>query len=80
MTDQVKITVTENGPLSVKGPVTLVDQDGAAHDPGARKRVVLCRCGASRTKPFCDGSHARIGFQAAERADADAPVREASSM
>jgi len=70
--DLVKITVTENGPLSVKGPITLVDQDGNEYDLGARKRVALCRCGGSGTKPFCDGSHSRIGFQAAERAVAEA--------
>lgn len=53
----VKITVTENGPLSVKGPITLVDQDGNEYDVGARKRVALCRCCGSTTKPFCDGTH-----------------------
>ena len=57
---------------SVKGPITLVDQDGNEYDLRARKRVTLCRCGGSRTKPFCDGSHSRIGFQAAERAVAEA--------
>lgn len=39
MADQVKITVTENGPLSVKGPLTLVDQDGNQYDLGARKHI-----------------------------------------
>jgi CDGSH-type Zn-finger protein len=68
----VKITVTENGPLSVKGPFTLVDQDGNTYELGGRKRVALCRCGGSTTKPFCDGTHSRIGFQAAERAVAEA--------
>lgn len=68
MTDPVKITVTENGPLSIKGPITLVDQDGNEYDVGERKRVALCRCGGSTTKPFCDGTHSRIGFEAAERA------------
>lgn len=72
MADLVKITVTENGPLSVKGPITLVDQDGNEYDLGARKRVALCRCGGSTTKPFCDGSHSRIGFQATEPAVAEA--------
>jgi len=72
MTDQVTITVTENGPLSVKGPFRLVDADGNAYDVGARKRVALCRCGGSTTKPFCDGTHSRIGFEAAERAVAEA--------
>lgn len=65
----VKITVTENGPLSVRGPITLVDQVGNEYDVGARKRVALCRCGGSMTKPFCDGTHARVGFEAAERAE-----------
>lgn len=68
MTEHVRITVTENGPLSVRGPFTLVDQDGEQYDIAGRKRVTLCRCGASQTKPFCDGSHTRIGFDAAERA------------
>ena len=65
---EVKITVTEGGPLSVKGPVTLVDQDGNEFDVGGRKRIALCRCGASANKPFCDGAHARIAFEADERA------------
>jgi CDGSH-type Zn-finger protein len=72
MSEQVRITVTEDGPLSVKGAFTLVDADGNAYDLGGRKRVALCRCGASTTKPFCDGTHSRIGFAAAERAVADA--------
>lgn len=68
MADEVSITVTENGPLSVKGPFKLLDADGNSYDTGGRKRVALCRCGASSTKPFCDGTHSRIGFEAAERA------------
>ena len=68
MANQAKISVTENGPLSIKGPITLVDQDGNEYDLGGRKRIALCRCGASSTKPFCDGTHSRIGFEAAERA------------
>jgi len=67
----VTITATENGPLSVKGPFRLVDADGNEYDIGARKRVALCRCGGSTNKPFCDGTHSRIGFDAAERAVAD---------
>lgn len=68
MSDQVRITVTENGPLSVRGPFKLVDQDGNEYDIAERKRVTLCRCGASATKPFCDGTHSRNGFEATERA------------
>lgn len=69
---EVVITVRENGPYLVEGPVRIVDADGHEHDISAKKRVNLCRCGASTKKPFCDGTHSKIGFQAAERA-----VREA---
>ncbi|MEJ7797527.1 MAG: CDGSH iron-sulfur domain-containing protein [Solirubrobacteraceae bacterium] len=64
----VSITATENGPLSIKGPFRLVDADGNEYDISDRKRVSLCRCGGSTTKPFCDGTHSRVGFDAAERA------------
>ena len=65
---EVRITATENGPLSVRGPFTLVDQDGAEYEVAGKKRVALCRCGLSANKPFCDGSHSRLGFEATERA------------
>jgi CDGSH-type Zn-finger protein len=72
----VVIKATEDGPLRVKGPATLVDADGTRYEV-TRKTFFLCRCGASSTKPFCDGSHARIGFQATERAPATAGSRAA---
>ncbi len=72
----VTITATENGPLSVKGPITLIDQDGNQYDLGSRKRVALCRCGGSGTKPFCDGTHSRTGFDAAERAVVQADAHD----
>jgi CDGSH-type Zn-finger protein len=65
---EVRITVRENGPYQVTGPARIVDVDGNEYDVSARKAVKLCRCGASVTKPFCDGTHSRIGFAAAERA------------
>lgn len=66
MTD-VSIKARENGPYLVKGPITLVDADGAAYTvPG--ENVALCRCGGSQTKPLCDGSHRSNGFTATERA------------
>ena len=71
-TRPVVIKATEHGPLRVKGPFTLVDADGTPYI--TRKTVFLCRCGASQRKPFCDGSHARVGFQAAERTQAADPV------
>lgn len=69
---EVKITVRENGSYLVEGPVRIVDADGNEYDISAKKRVSLCRCGGSTTKPFCDGTHSRIGFQGAERAVAKA--------
>jgi len=61
-----------NGPLRVQGPFRLVDAGGAEYDLSERGEVVaLCRCGASTTKPFCDGTHSRVGFEAAERAVAE---------
>ena len=68
----VTITPMENGPYIVRGAVTLLDVDGAEYDVSERKSVALCRCGGSTTKPFCDGTHSKIGFEAAERAVAEA--------
>jgi CDGSH-type Zn-finger protein len=62
----VTIEIIENGPYIVSGAVELKDGDGNVYP--AKKRSALCRCGASTTKPFCDGTHSKIGFQAAERA------------
>src|SRR5688572_2423356 len=73
---EVKIVIKESGPYRVFGPVRVVDADGTEYDLN-RKRiggqfVALCRCGGSATKPFCDGTHKRNGFDACERvADAE---------
>jgi CDGSH-type Zn-finger protein len=63
----VKITALDNGPYLVKGSVLILDADGNQF-PVERATVALCRCGGSTTKPFCDGTHSKIGFQAAQRA------------
>jgi len=68
--EDVQITARENGPYLVKGPISLVDSDGNAYDVGGKELVVLCRCGHSANKPFCDGAHAKLGFTATERAKA----------
>lgn len=65
---QVTITARHNGSFLVEGPVRIVDADGTEYPIAAGKKVSLCRCGASLRKPFCDGTHSRIGFEAAERA------------
>jgi CDGSH-type Zn-finger protein len=64
----VKITIRPNGPYVVEGEVELIDVNGARVDTSDKPRIALCRCGGSVTKPFCDGAHSRIGFQAAEAA------------
>lgn len=64
----VTIKVRDNGPYRVTGPFTLIDADGAAYELPAGETVALCRCGHSRTKPFCDKSHREAGFEACERA------------
>ena len=62
------ITVRQNGPYRVDGDdVKLVDWNGNEYQIPKRP-FALCRCGGSATKPFCDGTHKRIGFQAAEAA------------
>lgn len=50
-----------SGPLWLRGGVPLVGSDGFAYE--VRNRMTLCRCGASKNKPFCDGTHAAIGFR-----------------
>jgi CDGSH-type Zn-finger protein len=69
---KVKITVRNNGPFRIEDPeglVELVDHNGAPYDLSARRPLfALCRCGASVNKPFCDGTHSKVGFQAAEAA------------
>jgi len=68
---QVKITVRPNGSYRVEAPegtVELVDANGNHFDLTGKPAFSLCRCGGSVNKPFCDGTHSRIGFQAAELA------------
>jgi CDGSH-type Zn-finger protein len=62
----VSIRPKPNGPYLVEGPVDIYDTAGNKIDTSARPKIALCRCGASSNKPFCDGTHSQIGFQAAE--------------
>ena len=67
----VKITIKKNGPYRVEaaeGTVELVDAEGTKYDLTGKPVFSLCRCGGSVTKPFCDGTHSKIGFQGAELA------------
>jgi CDGSH-type Zn-finger protein len=65
---ETSITPYRNGPLLVRGPFRLVDQDGNEIDSG-RETVALCRCGKSRMRPFCDGTHTLIRFRAPSGAE-----------
>lgn len=58
-----KITVNRNGSLRVEGDVEICDADGNVYDLNGRTTIGLCRCGQSNNKPFCDGSHAKCGFE-----------------
>ena len=69
--EKVTITTRPNGPYLVKGPITLLDPEGKEFKVEGEV-VALCRCGGSTRKPFCDGTHSKIGFQGAQKA-----VREA---
>jgi CDGSH-type Zn-finger protein len=66
-----RIIVRNNGPLRLEGEnIVLTDQDGKPFGLAGRVVVSLCRCGQSANKPFCDGSHNRVGFAS------ECPARE----
>lgn len=56
-----EIHVSKDGPLHIRGEMTLDDADGAR--PVTDDHYTLCRCGASKNKPFCDGAHKKAGFR-----------------
>jgi CDGSH iron-sulfur domain-containing protein 3 len=64
----VEIKVRDDGPYKVTGPVRLIDAEGNAWTLERDRPIALCRCGRSRTKPFCDRSHREEGFRSCERA------------
>jgi 3-phenylpropionate/trans-cinnamate dioxygenase ferredoxin subunit len=74
---EVTIEARPNGPYVVTGTIELRDTDGNVLP--TQSRVVLCRCGASTKKPFCDGTHSKIGFQAAAQA-VPASTEDASAL
>lgn len=61
--DGVVVTPCPDGPLLVRGDVTVLGADGQPL-PRRRQTVALCRCGYSAIKPWCDGSHKAVGFRA----------------
>lgn len=71
MADNVSIQCRENGPFLIQGGFTLVDHLGNPFPlPPGKTAYSLCRCGASKNRPFCDGSHRTCGFVAGEVAPA----------
>jgi CDGSH-type Zn-finger protein len=60
------IKVLPKGPYLVEGKINLLDASGKRIEAG--EKIALCRCGASTNKPFCDGTHTKIGFDAAAAA------------
>lgn len=71
--DEATVTPYRNGPYLIRGDFTIRDQDGN-EIRRSRETIALCRCGKSRTKPFCDGTHKLIGFEAESGAEAPRPV------
>ncbi len=64
----VTIKSNQNGPFLVTGALTLTDHEGNPFDLGGKETIALCRCGTSKNRPFCDGSHKQCGFESAEPA------------
>jgi CDGSH-type Zn-finger protein len=58
-----KVTVFNNGAIRIEGDFTINDSDGNEFGLGGRTQIGLCRCGQSSNKPFCDGSHKKVGFE-----------------
>jgi CDGSH-type Zn-finger protein len=71
--EDVVIVPYQDGPYLVRGPLVMRDQDGRAIDL-TRRTVALCRCGKSRMRPFCDGTHRLIQFRAPSHAEAPWPL------
>lgn len=67
--DEATVVPYRDGPLVIRGAFRIVDQEGKPIET-PRATVALCRCGRSRARPFCDGSHRLTGFRASDRAEA----------
>jgi CDGSH-type Zn-finger protein len=71
--DDVIIIPYQDGPYLIRGPAVLRDQDGRSIAV-SRRTIALCRCGKSRTRPFCDGTHHIINFRAGSSAEPRVPA------
>lgn len=89
---QVRVTITKDGPYMVTGNIPLAkqiigtDAEGSSevwierHKYPEQHAYALCRCGQSQKKPFCDGSHAQVGFDGAETASRESYVDQAQVL
>jgi CDGSH-type Zn-finger protein len=81
MAEPITIKCRENGPLLVQASFKLVDHLGNEFTlPTGKEFVALCRCGQSKNRPFCDGSHKTCGFLAPELAPSQAGGSEPSPV
>ena len=77
-TPPLRLKVMDDGALQLRGDLSqirVVDGEGQQFDFGERRTVLLCRCGQSQNKPFCDSSHERTGFRSSIRVDPNDPTR-----
>lgn len=61
--EKTKLTIIKNGSIRIEGDFEIQDQEGNIYGLGGRTLVSLCRCGHSKNKPFCDGSHKAMEWQ-----------------
>lgn len=67
-TPEVTINLRLNGPLLVTGPAKLIDHEGNVFNLEGKASYALCRCGQSKRRPFCDGTHKTCGWAAEDKA------------
>lgn len=76
-----KVTIRTNGSIRIEGDFEICDMEGAVFDLAGRTTIGLCRCGHSENKPFCDGTHKKVGFQSEIKARAlPPPVPKPTSL
>ena len=79
---RLRLKVMDDGALQLRGDLSkirVVDGEGNDFYFGERRTVLLCRCGQSQNKPFCDSSHERTGFRSSVRVDPNDPSRGATT-
>lgn len=90
--DRMKIKILKNGPYMVSGNVPLIEEIMTADEEGnvcewhegvkypLKERYTICRCGASKNKPFCDGTHVKINFDGTETASKENYMERARKL